>query len=202
MKSDDVVDSIPSSVNSFSILTEVLHITMTTTLPSLAFWNCADVYTNAVSCLDRSADSWYVRTNVLCVHYFTGGFIGILIVCLMKEFGNAFNICTEWKGSNTITMQLQLAVLSQSACCTIFIPQLQAHDSKLQYSYNLVGFTTNWFKNSANSYRASVQMCKAAVYSLWRQDSKTFCATHEEDSHFCLICVYYIQTYAQINSVN
>jgi hypothetical protein len=38
--------------------------------------------------------------------------------------------------------QLQLAVLSQSACCTIFITQLQAHDSKLQYSHNLVGFTT------------------------------------------------------------
>jgi len=59
----------------------------------------------------------------------------------MEEFNNAFNIYTDQKGSNTITMQLQLTVLSQSACCTVFIPQLQAHDSQLQYSHNLVGFT-------------------------------------------------------------
>ena len=94
-------------------------------------------------CLDHCADSWYIRTHVLCAHYyFIGGFIGILIMCLMKGFSNALNTYTDWKGSNTITVQLQLAVLSQSACCTILIPQLQAHDSKLQYSHNLVGFTT------------------------------------------------------------
>jgi hypothetical protein len=52
-KSDDVVDSVPSPVNSFLILTEVLHIRMSTTLKVYPVWHSGTVlmFTQMLSAL-------------------------------------------------------------------------------------------------------------------------------------------------------
>ena len=261
-----MVNSIPSSVNSFLILTEVLHTRMSATLK---VWHSGTVLmlTQTLSlCVGHCADSWCIRIYIYIYIYIC------VCVCVCTLLHWRFYWHVSWRSSvmhlifiqiedsNTIIIQLQLAVLSQPACCTIVIPQLLARDSKLQYRHNLVGFTTVtnpvlvprswrsramplstlwatsgpatgtlylfynsypswflavyamsifmcltiiWFKNSANSYSVSIPMCKAVVYSLWRQDLMTFCATHGEDiQSLCLINVYYIPTYALISSVN
>lgn len=176
-------------------------------LPSMAFWNCAD--------------SWSIRTHVLRVHYFIAECPGILIMCLKEEFSYDLIFI------QTVMAQAELLCNynwqfwdRQSACCTIFIPQvpstwlktsIQPYFGWLYNSYVswlLAGYvmstfmclTINWLKNSASSYSVSIPMCQACDVrtrkrsgSLMGKINSHYCVTHCH-SHFSYAICFNLRT--------
>jgi hypothetical protein len=182
-----VADSIPSSVNSFLILTEVLHIRTSTTLKVYLVRHSGTVrmVTQTLSALWTTVLIHDMQEHMSCV-YITS--LEILLT---------FSLCVSWRGSVMHLILIQTEKAQTQLLCNYnwqswaSLPAAQSslhsskHDSKLQYSCLFPGYVMsrfmcliiNWFKNSANLYSVSIPMCKAVVYGLWRQDLKTFCAT-------------------------
>ena len=140
-----MVNSIPSSVNPFSILTKVLHIRMSTTLMVYVVW-----YSGTVLMFIQMLSGplcWFMINKTTCS------------VCTLLHWRFYWHShCVTWQSSVMHLIFIQTEKAPTQLLCNYnwqfwaslpaapsSLHKLQAHDSKLQYSCLFPGYARSRF---------------------------------------------------------